>query len=611
MLVASVALVATIPASAQPPRTATSAVSTTAASTTTAPTTTASTTTSTATDATATAFDPGYIISDPLFFDFGTMTADDIQDFLAEKVPECSADSEAPCLRDYTDDVSAVNAIAGRCDNPIAAAREQTAAQIIATVATACEINPQVLLVTLQKEQGLVTADSVAALKYRKAMGYGCPDTAECNTKYYGFFQQVYWAARAFNSYFAFPATFRFQPNKTATISYSPKSGCESAKILLQNRATAALYNYTPYTPNAASLANPFETGDECSSYGNRNFSLYFSLWFGDPTLGRSVVSSAGSSYLVTGDSRWRLPTASVQLGSTLRPLGLSATVSPSYVASLRDGGALGPVVRTTGKNPQYYLLDGDTRYALDGCDAVVALGFSCDVPALPKRTIREYRASSALAGASSFVADTSAGSTVRRYLVGEVDGAVVRRQLLQDASASGQAITLDESVVARLPLGVPVVAPGRFFTHEVTGDGYVTAADGTLVTVDSSIVEQTNAWPGAGVLTAASIATLGPATRIPALFSVGGDPFAITADGAMRVEDPADWPVAFAAIDPEIAALFPVAPGSVTGFFATPNGTTVFELADGVRTIVEPPAGARITLVPAATLLAIPLNTA
>ena len=153
MLVASIALVATIPASAQPPR--------------------AATLISTATDATGPAFDPGYIISDPLFFDFGTMTADDIQDFLAEKVPECSADSEAPCLRDYTDDVSAVKAIAGRCDNPIEAARAQTAAQIIATVATACEINPQVLLVTLQKEQGLVTADSVAALKYRKAMGYG------------------------------------------------------------------------------------------------------------------------------------------------------------------------------------------------------------------------------------------------------------------------------------------------------------------------------------------------------------------------------------------------------------------------------------------------------
>ena len=68
MLVASVALVATIPASVQSPRTATS--------------------TSTATDATGPAFDPGYIISDPLFFDFGTMTADDIQDFLAEKVPE-------------------------------------------------------------------------------------------------------------------------------------------------------------------------------------------------------------------------------------------------------------------------------------------------------------------------------------------------------------------------------------------------------------------------------------------------------------------------------------------------------------------------------------------
>jgi len=52
----------------------------------------------------------------------------------------------------------------------------------------------------------------------------------------------------------------------------------------LQNKATAALYYYTPYQPNAAALANLGGTGDGCSSYGNRNFWVYYNNWFGSTT---------------------------------------------------------------------------------------------------------------------------------------------------------------------------------------------------------------------------------------------------------------------------------------------------------------------------------------
>ncbi|WP_170192092.1 cell wall-binding repeat-containing protein [Rhodoglobus vestalii] len=51
----------------------------------------------------------------------------------------------------------------------------------------------------------------------------------------------------------------------------------------VQNYATAALYNYTPYRPNTAALNNLGSYGDSCSSYGNRNFWDYYYSWFGNP----------------------------------------------------------------------------------------------------------------------------------------------------------------------------------------------------------------------------------------------------------------------------------------------------------------------------------------
>ncbi len=53
------------------------------------------------------------------------------------------------------------------------------------------------------------------------------------------------------------------------------------SNVNIVNLATAALYDYTPYQPNAAALAAGYGTGDSCSSYGNRNFYLYFNDWFG------------------------------------------------------------------------------------------------------------------------------------------------------------------------------------------------------------------------------------------------------------------------------------------------------------------------------------------
>jgi putative cell wall-binding protein len=226
-------------------------------------------------------FEAGNIINDAVFFDRGTMSAPQIQSFLEAKVPVCR--SGYTCLKDWYDTSRTTTADA-MC-GPYAGGIRERASTIIYKVAQACGINPQVILATLQKEQGLVLHTWPSEWRYTIAMGQGCPDTAACDTRYYGFFNQVYGAAWQFKRYANPPGTSQYYtwyaPGKTWNIRYHPNVSCGSSPVYVQNQATANLYYYTPYQPNAAALAAGSGEGDACSAYGNRNFYRYFIDWFG------------------------------------------------------------------------------------------------------------------------------------------------------------------------------------------------------------------------------------------------------------------------------------------------------------------------------------------
>lgn len=225
-------------------------------------------------------FDPGYIISDQNFFDTGTMSESQIQGFLNTQVPSCK--SGYVCLKNYSMATYSRAAVEpGHC-SAYAGSGSESASSIIYKTAQACGINPEVLLVLLQKETGLITATSPTDSTYRKAMGYGCPDTSSCDAAFYGFYNQVYKSAWQFRQYTNYPD--RHYQIGNVSVGYNPNGACGATNVNIRNQATADLYNYTPYQPNAASLANLGGTGDGCSSYGNRNFWVYYSNWFGSPT---------------------------------------------------------------------------------------------------------------------------------------------------------------------------------------------------------------------------------------------------------------------------------------------------------------------------------------
>lgn len=255
-------------------------------------------------------FNAGWIIDDPTFFNGGDFSASEIQNFMNNKLAACDTNGDqlktytyngstvttsraiyasrnsypAPpyvCAKDYQEDAPAKAADA-YCSGAVAAGRK-TAAQIIADAGRACGVNPKVLLVLLQKEQSLLTDDWPWPNQYSAATGYACPDTAPCDPEFAGLFNQIYYAARQYQRYAKQPELFSHRAGRENQVRYSPNAACGSSTVYIQNQATAGLYNYTPYQPNAAALNNLYGTGDGCSAYGNRNFWRLYSDWFGSP----------------------------------------------------------------------------------------------------------------------------------------------------------------------------------------------------------------------------------------------------------------------------------------------------------------------------------------
>jgi hypothetical protein len=381
-------------------------------------------------------FNPGRIIDDSVFFESASMNTTQIQNFLNVKVPTCDTNGQQTlydsaygdtvtraiyssrrgvntpftCMKDFRADTSNIAPESGICGGYTGATNE-SAATIIYKVAQSCGISPKVLLVTLQKEQSLVTDDWPWPVQYEKAMGAFCPDTAPCNSGYGGFFKQVYYGANRFKVYGANPTYFNYRANRNNTIYFNPgpcqtyTSGtctkyygnkydsngnsvpdityCGSTTVYITSQATADLYIYTPYQPNKAALDNLYDTGDYCSAYGNRNFWRMFSDWFGTTygdlfhatlvSQSQSVSAAPGQSATVTlsyrnnGQWSWhddtvswpgipplRLATANPTARSSVFSYGWYNGYSPNAQAKVyeADGTTLAPEANQHTINP-------------------------------------------------------------------------------------------------------------------------------------------------------------------------------------------------------------------------------------------------------------------
>lgn len=239
-------------------------------------------------------FKPGNIISDAVMSNKNSMTKAQIQSFLKSKASSCTSKGPYSNGSYYIDKLRKThNGTRAETNDgkywwyiknghfvcmAEASFGGQSAADIIYEAAQDYSINPQVIIVLLQKEQGLITDSFPNSQQYNTATGYGCPDNADCDKQYYGLRNQIRLAAQLFRE--VLDGGWSNYPVGRNYIQYNPSKSCGGSYVNIENRATSALYRYTPYQPNKAALEAGYGTAP-CGAYGNRNFYLFFNDWFG------------------------------------------------------------------------------------------------------------------------------------------------------------------------------------------------------------------------------------------------------------------------------------------------------------------------------------------
>ncbi len=414
-------------------------------------------------------FQAGRIIDDSVFFNGGAMAPNSIQTFLNAKVPNCDTNGTQPyggttraaygasrgypapytCLRNYSQDTPTKGAEPGLCNQYNGGVK--SAAQIIYDVGQACGISQKTLLILLEKEQSLVTDDWPWGIQYRSATGYGCPDTAPCDAEYYGFFNQVYNAARQFKRYSRDANLFSYRAYRNNYIQYNPNAGCGGANVYIQNQATAGLYNYTPYQPNASALNNLYGSGDGCGAYGNRNFWRLFNDWFGSTQSSYLQKGSGTTVYLVVEGVRFAIPSAEL-----IRAYGLQnnfvTPVSDAYLAGLQDGGILTTLITTPG-NPTTYLVDGGKKYGIPSNTYCSNWGLPCGDLVLQKSIAAQIM--NTIPDGGVLMPLMNSGGTVFRLNAGSKEAFLSPQALFERGYGWGNITPIENSVNYSQPFGV------------------------------------------------------------------------------------------------------------------------------------------------------------
>src|SRR6056297_2192602 len=214
-------------------------------------------------------FNPNYIISDSEMLNYNSMDVEDIQNFLGE---HGSFLADYTCTNSYgTPDKTAAEIIYDatnhnyNCEG-INLSNDSDELERMNKCKNIKTISPKVILVLLQKEMSLIEDPDPSQSQLDWATGYGCPDGSSCSSRWKGFGKQINSAALQFKDYMENPDHYNYRAGETYELD-NPYSNQESTTIVTpENRATAALYNYTPHAYN-----------------GNYNFHKLWHSYFGSP----------------------------------------------------------------------------------------------------------------------------------------------------------------------------------------------------------------------------------------------------------------------------------------------------------------------------------------
>ena len=199
-------------------------------------------------------FNPNHIIDDSEMFDTKSLSVSDIQSFLVSKNSYLASyntvnaygtlKSAAELIYDASNnnyDCSGVDL----GDNPTEITRAAKCQKITT-------INPKFLITLLQKESSLIENPAPIQARLDWATGYGCPDGNACNPYYKGLGKQINSAALQFLAYMNEHDRYPYKVGQTYIFTNPYNAYCSDTvtTVTPENKATAALYNYTPHVYN-------------------------------------------------------------------------------------------------------------------------------------------------------------------------------------------------------------------------------------------------------------------------------------------------------------------------------------------------------------------------
>lgn len=166
-------------------------------------------------------FDRNRVISDAAFTDSEAMTEAEIQAFLDE-----TPYGNKSALANYT-------------------SGGKRASRAIAEAAEKYHLNPLVILTRAQMEQSLIGKSSASKTALDFAFGCGCPDNASCSETWRGFHKQADCMASHMRSYLD-----DLESDGSTIAGWQvgkAKKTLDPQWVTPKNKATAALYTYTPW----------------------------------------------------------------------------------------------------------------------------------------------------------------------------------------------------------------------------------------------------------------------------------------------------------------------------------------------------------------------------
>jgi hypothetical protein len=428
-------------------------------------------------------FNPNNIISDDDLLDARSMTLSEIQNFLQSKnsyLANYITPNNSGTMKTAAEIIYDASNRNFDCDG-VSLSDSPTEDEKRLKCKTITTVNPKFLMVLLQKEASLIEDTSPAQSHLDWATGYGCPDNWTCNPYYKGFGKQVNSASLQFLAYMQEPEHYGFKvgetyiaPDRYSALKSVPKavsdgtynqiiSSPDRVTVTPENKATAALYNYTPHVFN-----------------GNYNTYKLMDRYFPESDFIASYPD--GSVVKVAGDPGvWLIEKGKKRL--FLNYSSFISRFSPQQIvtvsASMLSGYPTGDGIRFSNyslvqtPDKKIYMLVGSEKRQFDSLASFKTIGFN--------QAEIETASSSELAGYTD-------GKTIT------ATSAYVTGALLQDTKTGGvfyvenntKAPLLDKILLATKFKGKKIVRVSTTILNKYTTVAPALFDDGTLLKTDS-----------------------------------------------------------------------------------------------------------------------------